>query len=225
MKIDQYIKMLSTCDLFTNIDKDELLKIFDSINYRIIKYAKNTIIHKKNDSCKDLIIILNGTLSLYEDNFNNKTFTVYSFSPVSIVGANTLFSDNNHYKLNIICKTNCTLLYISRDVIFNLFNKNDIVLRNYLNHMSKKSQILLDKISTLSNKSLRLSIASYLNYEYAKQRSHKILLNMTKTELATHFGVERTSLSRELQSMKKDNLIDYDRHSITILDSNFFNIK
>ena len=121
MKIDQYIKILSKCDLFTNIDKDELLKIFDSINYRIIKYAKNTIIHKKNDSCKDLIIILNGTLSLYEDNFNNKTFTVYSFSPVSIVGANTLFSDNNHYKLNIICKTNCTLLYISRDVIFNLF--------------------------------------------------------------------------------------------------------
>ena len=122
MKIDQYIKILSKCDLFTKIDKDELLKIFDSINYRIIKYAKNTIIHKKNDSCKDLIIILKGTLSLYEDNFNNKTFTVYSFSPVSIVGANTLFSDNNHYKLNIICKTNCTLLYISRDVIFNLFN-------------------------------------------------------------------------------------------------------
>ena len=111
MKIDQYIKMLSTCDLFTNINKDVLLKIFDSINYRIIKYAKNTIIHKKNDSCKDLIIILKGTLSLYEDNFNNKTFTVYTFSPVSIVGANTLFSDNNHYKLNIICKTNCTLLY------------------------------------------------------------------------------------------------------------------
>ena len=68
MKIDQYIKMLSTCDLFTNIDKDVLLKIFDSINYRIIKYTKNTIIHKKNDSCKDLIIILKGTLSLYEDN-------------------------------------------------------------------------------------------------------------------------------------------------------------
>ena len=100
-----------------------------------------------------------------------------------------------------------------------------MLLRNYLNHMSKKSQILLDKISTLSNKSLRLSITSYLNYEYAKQHSNKILLNMTKTELATYFGVERTSLSRELQSMKKDNLIDYDRHSITILNSNFFNIK
>ena len=40
MKIDQYIKILSKCDLFTNIDKDELLKIFDSINYRIIKYGK-----------------------------------------------------------------------------------------------------------------------------------------------------------------------------------------
>lgn len=226
MKINKYFELLSNCDLFVHIDMKKLIEIFDHINYKIIKSTKNTIIHKKNEPCENLIIILNGTLSLYEDDFNNnKIFTIYNFSKGDIIGANTLFSQNSYYKLNIICKTNCTLLYIRKDVVFSLFNKNNIILKNYLNHMSKKTQSLLDKIFILSNKSLRLSIAYYLHNQYKIQHSHKILLNMTKTDLATHFSVERSSLSRELQSMKRDNLIDYDRYSITILDYDFFKVR
>jgi len=41
---------------------------------------------------------------------------------------------------------------------------------------------------------------------------------MTKKELAERLGIQRTSLSRELNKMKKDGLIDYDAHSITICD-------
>lgn len=226
MKIDKYFKLLTNCDLFFNISLDEVIKIFDKINYKIIKYNKNSIIHNKNEVCENLIIILSGTLSLYEDNFdNNKIFTVYNFSKENIIGANTLFAKDNNYKLNIICKTDCTLLYIHKDVIFSLISENPIILKNFLYHVSKKAQNLLDKIYMLSSKSLRSSIVSFLNKQYKIQHNNRILLNITKTELATYLAVERTSLSRELQSMKKDKLIDYDRNSITILDYGFFKIE
>ena len=42
-------------------------------------------------------------------------------------------------------------------------------------------------------------------------------LNTTKKALAEKFGVQRTSLSRELAKMKKDGLIDYDVKTITLL--------
>ena len=41
---------------------------------------------------------------------------------------------------------------------------------------------------------------------------------MTKKELAERLGIQRTSLSRELNKMKKDGLVDYNTHSITICD-------
>ncbi|NCB72673.1 MAG: helix-turn-helix domain-containing protein, partial [Clostridia bacterium] len=40
----------------------------------------------------------------------------------------------------------------------------------------------------------------------------------SKKELAENFGIQRTSLSRELNKMRKDNLIEFDSASITILD-------
>jgi DNA-binding transcriptional regulator LsrR (DeoR family) len=42
---------------------------------------------------------------------------------------------------------------------------------------------------------------------------------MTKKQLAENFGVNRTSLSRELKKMKNEGLIDFDNKLIEIKDS------
>jgi DNA-binding transcriptional regulator LsrR (DeoR family) len=67
-------------------------------------------------------------------------------------------------------------------------------------------------------KSIKESIIEFLNYEYYSQKNKKIELHMTKKELAEKLGIQRTSLSRELNKMKKDGLIDYNASSITICD-------
>jgi DNA-binding FadR family transcriptional regulator len=64
-------------------------------------------------------------------------------------------------------------------------------------------------------KSLREKIITFLEEQILKQHSNTISLNMSKTNLAMIFGVERTSLSRELQKMKNESIIDFDRNTIT----------
>ena len=41
---------------------------------------------------------------------------------------------------------------------------------------------------------------------------------LTKKELADRIGVQRTSLSRELQKMKNEGLLEYDKSSISVLN-------
>ena len=41
---------------------------------------------------------------------------------------------------------------------------------------------------------------------------------VTKKDLAEKFGVQRSSLSRELNKMRKEGLIEYDAYSITIIN-------
>ncbi|WHH61644.1 helix-turn-helix domain-containing protein [Petroclostridium sp. X23] len=41
-------------------------------------------------------------------------------------------------------------------------------------------------------------------------------MHTPKKGLAERLGIQRTSLSRELNKMKKDDLVDYDSHSIAI---------
>lgn len=89
---------------------------------------------------------------------------------------------------------------------------------NFLESLSDKTLILADRIKTLSFKSLRKSIVDFLIYESYSQKNNKIKLGLTKKDLAEKFGVQRTSLSRELKKMREEGLIEYDAYSITILD-------
>ena len=89
----------------------------------------------------------------------------------------------------------------------------------FLKLISDNTILLGDKIKYFANRSIRDSITAFLNQQCQAQKSRKINLNMTKKALAERIGVQRTSLSRELQKMKKEGLIDFDSTTITILQS------
>jgi len=67
------------------------------------------------------------------------------------------------------------------------------------------------------HRTIRESLLHYLEHEKMKQNINRIMLTMTKKALADRIGVQRTSLSRELQKMKRDGIIDFNADSITIL--------
>jgi len=97
------------------------------------------------------------------------------------------------------------------------------VLKWFLQSASDKTLILMGKIKTLALKTIRQCIIEFLLYEYHVQKSTTIKLDMTKKELAEKIGVQRPSLSRELNKMRKDGLIIYDSKQITITDVDLLN--
>jgi CRP/FNR family transcriptional regulator, dissimilatory nitrate respiration regulator len=62
-------------------------------------------------------------------------------------------------------------------------------------------------------------IVDFLSCEYYTQKSMIIKLGISKKELAERLGIQRTSLSRELNKMKREGMISYDSRTITIEDS------
>jgi len=118
----------------------------------------------------------------------------------------------------VLSKTEVTILHIKKDLILKLCQSDTTFLIKFLQSLSDKTLILTDKIKTLSLKSIRQCIVDFLLYEKYVQKNNVIILTLTKKQLAEKFGVQRPSLSRELNNMRKEGLIEYDPYSITILD-------
>jgi len=74
-----------------------------------------------------------------------------------------------------------------------------------------------DKLKYYARRPLRKIITAYLKHESLKQDSKIIQLTTSKKALAESMGVQRTSLSRELQKMKQEGLITYSADTITII--------
>lgn len=220
--MENLFKLLKNVNLFNGFSENELMKVFNN-NYTIKNYNKNSIIYMQNEKCKTLDIILDGIISIQKIDSEGNMLSINDFTNGEIIGENLLFSIKNIYPMTIIAKSNVEMLHINRELILLLCQSNKSFLLGFLQSLSSKALILSDKIMSLSMKTLRQCIIDFLLFEYYAQNSTEIMLNITKKDLAEKFGVQRTSLSRELNKMKKDGLIDFNSKYIIIKDLELLN--
>lgn len=213
-----FIHILEHIDLFKELSIQNIQNLFTKDSYDIKNYKKNSVIYFQNEKCTTFDIVLKGTVSIQGIDDKGNYLSISNFTIGNVLGGNLLFSHRNFYPMMVLSKTTVTILHIKKDLILKLCQTNTTFLNNFLQSLSDKTLILTDKIKTLSFKSIRQCIIDFLIYESYVQKSNKIKLELTKKDLAEKFGVQRTSLSRELNKMRKSGLIAYDAHSITILD-------
>lgn len=215
-----FINILKHIDLFRELSLQNFQDLFTENCYSIENYKKNSVIYLPNEKCTTFDIVLKGTVSIQGIDDKGNYISISDFSIGDTLGGNLLFSHKNFYPMMILSKTETSILHLKKDLIIKLCNCNTDFLIRFLQSISDKTLILTDKIKILSLKSIRQCIIDFLICEKYVQKSNIIKLTLTKKQLAEKFGIQRPSLSRELNKMRKDGLIEFDAHSITILDEN-----
>lgn len=200
-----------------SFSKEEIEHFFTTNQFRIVVYKKNAVIHFDGDFCDKLEIILSGKVLVDRIDEHGNLLTISDFKSGDILGGNLMFSSKPYYLMTVTAATEVVILEIGTDSLFNLMKENEKFLRAYLEFVSDRTSLLDNKIKHYIKTSIRESLLNFLKIEQSKQQKNQIVLNMSKTELSEKFGVQRTSLSRELGKMKKEGLIDFDKYTITIL--------
>jgi len=216
IKSDQYFEVLAGLDLFKNFSREELKVRLDASGYEIKKYEKDQIIHLQNEVCKSMDIILEGKVVIQKIDEEGNVLTINVFSAPEIIGAHLIFSTNNIYPMTVVADSEVVILRLSRKLIIELGQSDPGFMVALLQVISDRIMILADKIRTISHSTIREQVMAFLTYEYHIQQSPVIKLNYSKKELAERLGVQRTSLSRELNKMRRDGLLDYDARTITL---------
>lgn len=186
--------------------------------FRIVHYKKGQFIHFDGDLCECLELIITGTIIVERIDEYGSALTIGEFHPNDILGGNLLFSKNPHYPMTVWTKTAVTILEIKKDTLLDLCSASKEFLNAFLEHISNNTVLLGNKIKHYIKRTLRERICAYLKQESQRQNSTIIELRTTKSALAEGIGVQRTSLSRELQRMKQAGLITYNASTIEILD-------
>ncbi len=213
-----FISVLENTELFKDISMSTINHLFVQDSFNIKTYKKNSVIYFQNEKCVTFDIVLKGIVSVQSTDEKGNYISISDFTIGSELGGNLLFSHKNFYPMMVLAKTEVTLIHLKKDLVLSLCQSNTTFLSKFLHSISDKTLILTDKIKTLSLKSIRQCIIDFLMYESYVQKSNIIKLEVTKKDLAEKFGVQRSSLSRELNKMRKDGLIEYDAFSITIVN-------
>jgi len=180
---------------------------------KIKKFNKNQIVYNKGDLCNSFDIVIEGILVSYSLNAKENENVMFNFTPNTFMGGNLLFANKPIYPMSIYSQEDCTIYCLSKRDVEELISYKEFALF-FIISISKNAQNLNKKIVKYTQNTLRDNIIEYLQELRVIQRSDKIILPISKKELAIVFGVQRQSLFRELKRMRDDGIIDYDNKMI-----------
>ena len=216
-----YLEVMKQVDLIKSIKPEEIEIFLKEGSFKTTAYEKNNIVHFVGEVCSNLEIILSGSVVIERIDDSGNLMTIAEFFSGDILGGNLMFSKNPYYPMTVTTKEHTVILEVNKVRLFQLFSDKHDFLKSYLEYVSDHTVILGDRIKHYVNRTIRDSITSYFEYEFKKQNSKTIMLNITKKALAEKIGVQRTSLSRELAKMREDGLIKFDADSVELLQKFF----
>jgi CRP-like cAMP-binding protein len=221
--MDILTSALENCSLLRVLPPELVHKYYNEGLIISKSYGRNEILHLEGEACIQIEIVVYGQISIERIDESGKVLTVASFKIGDNLGANLLFSNNPIYPMSVISKERSDVLILRKDLIFELCKSHPEFLYQFLEVISDHAVYLGVKVKDHIRRTIRELIVAYINREYLIQHSSTIKMTVTKKVLAESLGVSRTSLSREMQKMKLENLIDYDSKTITILDKDLLN--
>ncbi len=214
--------VLLNSKLFHNLLPDELDQLLATENIILKTYKKNQFIVYAGEKITSIGLVISGHVLVTKENVLGERIIMSALSKGHLFGEIGAFSDKEVWPATVIAQDEVCICFINKAIFFvgcvNNCKSHRKIIFNMLNIISNKAMLLSRKVEYLSFKSVRSKIAAFLLDEYKKTKSLTLSLTINRNELADFLNVTRPSLSRELAHMKMDNLIDYHKYTIKILD-------
>jgi CRP-like cAMP-binding protein len=215
------IDFLMKLPIFYNLKNEEIINILNFFNYSKEDFEKNNFIFEIGKPISKIGIILSGEINIIKEDFWGNRNILNKFKSGEIFGE--VFALAKVSPNNILVETsqNSKILFLdlTNFSIDNENNSNEILkfLSNIFKISLKKNILFTEKLEHITKKTIREKIISYLSTEALKNRSNSFFIKFDRQELADYLFVERSALSRELSSMKKDGLIEYNKNHFTLI--------
>ena len=204
--------------LFKGISEKEKYKLFTLLHAHIYNFDENINIIPTIQNDNIIGIIDEGKADIIRVNYYGDTTLIESLEKDNIFGTNISALYNN--EIEIQTKEKTTVIIINYKRLFNEDNITkkyfNIFIQNLFNILNEKTKEKNDRISILTNKTIRNRLLEYFNVNMNKT-TRNIYLPFNYTDLAAYLGVDRSAMTRELKYMKEEGFIEIKGKRITIL--------
>ncbi len=208
---------LNQAPLFRGLKPEAIEDIINTIPHKERKFNAGSLIAQSGDAVTSLMIVSVGMAKGEMIDFAGRVIKIEDIPAPGALASAFIFGNRNRFPVNVIAVSDVELLIIEKSDFLFLMMKNDIILANFLDMISNRSQFLSEKIKFLNFKTIKGKLAQFI-LQKTDQGTKSVKLEITQNELADYFGVARPSVARALGDMEEDGLIEANGKNIKIID-------
>lgn len=211
----------SEIPLFRNMSEQDIEAALQCVGAFIKEYRKDEFVFLEEDKVQCVGCVLKGSVQMIrEDIWGNKTMLL-------VIGEKELFGEafacgsRETASVSFVAKEETMVLFFPFDRVMHSCTSacahHQKLVVNMVTVMAEKNARLIAKIDILSKKTLREKIAAYLLTEASYHNSKYFTVPMGRVQMAEYLNADRSALTRELNLMKEEGLIDFEKNTFRIL--------
>lgn len=213
---NKIIEQLEKNDFFSCLNSEQISRIISKVKYTVKTYEKDALIAMEDEECNSLGLILDGQVEVQRIYSSGKHIVLKRMTAGEVFGEAIIFSKINKYPATIISISKSNVAFIKKEDIIQLCILEESILKNFISLLSDKIFILNNKIKNISFKTVKQKVINYILEQMHEQKSSTIVLKANKEQISSLIGIPRPSLSRELMKLRDEEIIDFDKNTITI---------
>lgn len=216
-----YLEDLSHMKLFSGIEPQEIAGLLDCLHARRVHYNRDEMIIEEGSCVHKFGVMLSGHARSIKWDASDRLIILTLLEKGSEIGVLLAAQPGKASPVSVEALDDVSVLQIPFDRIpahcVKACPKHERLLRNYISIVAEKGLILHERINCLLKPTVREKILAYLLRVSREQNSASFQIPLNRNALAEYLNVERSALSRELSSMRRDGLIDYHLNCFKLL--------
>lgn len=214
---EKHEQLLFQIPLLRDLPHNIRQSMLDKLDYSVYSVDKKDIVANQGTPCKKLYVLLEGKLRVdIIDGLGNKVMVEYIIAPRAFATPH-LFGTNTTLPATFTAIEECTLFTATKESTFKLISQDSKVLHNFLCVTGNCNACTVSRLKTLSRKTVRERFVVYL-FENRVPNSANITIAHTQSELAEYLNVTRPALSKEINKMTKEGIIQMTGKTIEVLN-------
>lgn len=205
---------IANCPVLKGIDPEKIKEIFNDVSFKIKVFDKDNLVLISGEPCENLMILISGQVRGEVLDFKGEIVKIEDISAPRPIAPAFLFGKQNKYPVTVIANTKTQILYIPKNELLKIFQKDTNILQNYLDIISSRGQFLVERVKLLTLKTLKQRIAFYI----LQNITQLPLKNYTQKEMSETLGVTRPSLARAFIKMEEEKILSYNKGRIIIIN-------
>jgi CRP/FNR family transcriptional regulator, dissimilatory nitrate respiration regulator len=209
--------LLSDSPLFRGLTPDDIAAVFSEVPYRVRNFQAGSMIALSGEPVISLMVVINGTVKGEMVDYAGRVIKIEDIPAPGALASAFMFGNKNRFPVNVVAVSEVEILSIEKTDFLKLLKRNEIILINFLDMVSNRSQFLSEKIKFLNFKTIKGKLAHFILQKAGKEGTI-VNLDMTQNDLADFFGVARPSVARALKELELELYLEAKGKKIIILD-------
>lgn len=203
--------------LFRGVSRERMSDAVGVHKFHFRKYLPDQPIFEAGAPCTELSFVISGNVRIRIENPDGRFCVFQTLRAPEVIAPEFLYGLRTSYPGSVRSIDTVSLLSISKADYLAMLDSDHVFLLNYLNLLAVGSQKSMEGILAVSTGNLPERIAFWIS-ALTQPRACDIVLRCSRHDLASLFGVQRSSVIRALDSMAERGLLTYTPGEISIPD-------